>query len=179
MPTPPAPSAAATRPADDEFAPYYGGYIALVPGGDVRDHLRQQLHETLATLTGVGDDVATRAYGPGKWTLKEVLSHICDAERVFAYRLLRIARGDETPLPGFEQDHWIPTSGANTRTLASLLIEFASVRAATLTLLASLPDEAWARRGTASGKVLSARALAYITAGHEKHHMRIIRERYL
>lgn len=167
------------RPRDDEFAPFYAGYIALIPGGDVRQHLRVQLDETLATLTGVSNAAANSAYAPGKWTLKEVAGHIADAERVFAYRMLRIARADETPLSAFDENQWVPASGASGRTLGSLLIEFASVRAATLSLLESLSAEAWVRRGTASGKTISVRALAYICAGHERHHMRTVRERYL
>ena len=167
------------RPAADEYAPYYGTYISLVPDGDVRDHLRMQLHETVAMLSGVSDARGSVAYGPGKWTLKESLLHMIDAERVFAYRLLRIARGDTTPLPGFEQDEWVPRSGANARPMASLLIEFSAVRAATLQLMDSLEPVAWARRGTASDKPISTRALAYICAGHERHHQRILRERYL
>ncbi|MFI5309910.1 MAG: DinB family protein [Gemmatimonadales bacterium] len=172
-------SAPPERPAASEYAAWYAGYVALVPDGDVRDHLRLQLHETLALLTGVAESRAERAYGPGKWTLKEVLLHMGDTERVFAYRLLRIARGDATPLPGFEQDEWVPHSCANRRTMASLLLELATIRSATLQLVDSMPDEAWARVGTASGNSVSARALAYICAGHERHHVRIIRERYL
>jgi hypothetical protein len=167
------------RPAADEYAPYYATYTALVPDGDVRDHLRLQLHETVALLSGISDERASRGYGPGKWTLKEVVLHMIDTERVFCYRLLRIARGDTTPLPGFEQDDWVPHSGANARPLSSLLLEFAAVRAATLQLMDSLEPAAWARRGTASDKPVSARALAYICAGHERHHQRILRERYL
>lgn len=166
------------RPAADEFAPYYNTYISLVPEGDVRDHLRTQLHETIAMLSGVSDERASRAYGPGKWTLKEVVLHMCDAERVFCYRLLRIARGDATPLPGFEQDEWVPHSGANARSLPSLLLEFAAIRAATLQLMDNVEPAAWARRGIASDKPVSARGLAYICAGHERHHQRILRERY-
>lgn len=169
-----------TRPAAAEHAPYYGTYISLVPAdGDVRDHLRAQLPETIAMLSGVDDARASRGYGPGKWTLKESLLHVIDAERVFAYRLLRIARGDATPLPGFEQDDWVPHSGANSRSVASLLLELATVRASTLQLMDSLDAAAWARRGTASDKSVTARAIAYIISGHERHHQRIFRERYL
>lgn len=167
------------RPATDEYAPYYGKYISLVPEGDVRQLLRQQLSETLAMLSGVPEDRAGKAYGPGKWTLKESVLHIIDTERVFGYRLLRIARGDETPLPGFEQDDWVPRSGANARALASLLLEFATVRASTLMLIESVESAAWTRRGTASGNGISARAAAYVIAGHERHHQRVLRERYL
>jgi len=172
-------SAIPERPRDGEYADWHAGYVALVPDGDVRDHLRRQLDETIALLSGVPEARAELAYGPGKWTLKEVVLHMCDAERVFGYRLLRIARGDTTPLSGFEQDDWVPHSSANRRTMASLLLEYSAVRAATLQLLDSLPEEAWARGGTAGGKPVSARALAYICAGHERHHLRIIQERYL
>src|ERR1019366_6972622 len=168
-----------TRPAADEYFEYYGRYIALVPDGDVRDHLRTQLSETIALLSAVPDAKAERAYGAGKWTLKEVVLHMADTERVFGYRTLRIARGDTTPLPGFEQDEWVPHSCANTRPMTSLVLEFATVRTATLALYDSLPAEAWARRGTASGHSISARALAYIAAGDERQHLNIIRERYL
>lgn len=167
------------RPPSDEYTSYHGTYISKVPDGDVREILRRQLHELTATLTGVSDGQASASYGPGKWTLKEMLLHVIDAERVFAYRLLRVARGDATPLPGFEQDEWVPHSGANNRSLANLMVEFTAVRAATLALMETLDDAAWARRGTASGHPTSARALAYIIAGHDRHHQTILRERYL
>ncbi len=167
------------RPATDEYAPYYGNYISLVPDGDVRQHLRLQLSETLAMLSGVSEERAGQADGAGKWTLKESVLHIVDTERVFGYRLLRIARGDATPLPGFEQDDWVPRSGANARTLPSLLLEFATVRASTLMLVESIEPAAWTQRGTASNNPVSARAIAFIIAGHERHHQRILRERYL
>ncbi len=172
-------SAILQRPSADEHAPSHEGYIGHVPPGDVRVHLRTQLHETIALFSGVDETRAGQGYGPGKWSLKEVIGHINDAERVFAYRLLRIARGDQTPLPGFEQDEWVPTSGANRRSLASLLLEFASIRASTMTLIDSLPEEAWLRKGTAGGKTVSARAIVYILAGHERHHVTILRGRQL
>jgi uncharacterized damage-inducible protein DinB len=168
-----------SRPGADEYFEYYGRYIALVPDGDVRELLRAQLFETVALLEGVAEARAEKAYGAGKWTLKEVVLHMSDTERVFAYRMLRIARGDTTPLPGFEQDEWVPHSCANARSMSSLVLEFAAVRGATLALMDALPPEAWARTGTASGHAISARALAYIAAGHERHHVAIIRERYL
>lgn len=168
-----------SRPKADEYAEFYGSYVARVPDGDVRDHLRTQLHETIALLSGVPDAKAEQAYGAGKWTLKEVLLHMSDAERVFNYRLLRIARGDATPLSAFDENAWVPHSCANRRSMTSLVLEFAAIRASTLQLMDSLTDEAWARRGTASGHAVSARALAYICCGHERHHVVIIRERYL
>ena len=168
-----------SRPNSDEYFEYYGKYISLVPDGDVRDHLRAQLSETLALLSNVPDAKADEAYGPGKWTLKEALLHLSDAERVFSYRMLRISRGDATPLPGFEQDDWVPHSCANTRAVSSLLMEFAAVRASTIALVDSFTPEAWARKGTASGHTISVRALGYIAAGHERHHSKIFVERYL
>jgi hypothetical protein len=167
------------RPDESEYAPFYAGYVGLVPEGDVRDHLRTQAHETIALLAGVSELKASQAYAPGKWTLKEVIGHMCDAERVFGYRILSIARGDPAPLPSFDENQWVPASNANARTTAALVLEFASVRAATTQLVGSLSDEAFLRRGTASGKLISVRALAYICAGHERHHLKIIRERYL
>lgn len=172
-------SAMLQRPAADEHAPSLEGYISHVPAGDVRVHLRTQMHETIGLFTGVDEARAGQGYGPGKWSLKEVIGHINDAERVFAYRLLRVARGDQTPLPGFEQDEWVPTSRANERSLASLLLEFAAIRASTMTLIDSIPDEAWLRRVTAGGKPVSARALVYVMAGHERHHVEILRARYV
>lgn len=168
-----------SRPNADEYFEYYGTYISLVPDGDVRDILRSQLSETIAVLSGVSDAKAAEAYGPGKWTLKEAVLHMSDAERVFGYRMLRIARGDTTPLPGFDQNSWVPHSCANDRALTNLVMEFAAIRASTLALVDSVSPEGWTRTGTASGHKISARALAYIAAGHERHHMKIFRERYL
>lgn len=167
------------RPDADEVSSYLTNYTSLVPDGDVRDHLRRQQHETIVLLSGVDEAHAARGYAPGKWTLKESLLHVIDTERVFAHRLLRIARGDATPLPAFDQDAWVPNSAAAGRSVPSLLLEYAAVRAATVQLVESLEPAAWARRGTASGVTISARALAYVIAGHELHHHRIFRERYL
>jgi hypothetical protein len=119
------------------------------------------------------------AYAPGKWTLNESLQHVVDAERVFTYRALRIGRGDITPLPGFEQDDWVPLSGANNRRLSEIVDEFTAVRASTIALFGGLPSEAWDRRGTASGHPVSVRALAFKCAGHALHHEGIFREKYL
>jgi len=167
------------RPAASEFAPYYGTYIGKVPDGDLLRTLEEQNEQTMALLSGLPESKGSLAYAPGKWTLKEVVSHVADAERVFSYRALWIARGDMTPLPGFDQEPWVPNSGANARTLADLLGELRAIRAATLALLRHLPPEAVGRVGTASGNPVSVRAVAWIIAGHERHHMGIVRERYL
>ena len=167
------------RPETSEYAPFYAGYIAQVPEGDLLDLLERQGEETTRLLAGLPASRGDFAYAPGKWTLKEVLGHIADAERVFAYRALRFARGDVTPLASFDEQAWTPDSGARSRTVADLGEELRAVRAATLALLRHLPAEAPTRRGTASGREISVRALAWIIAGHERHHLRILRERYL
>lgn len=167
------------RPDADEFAPYYAGYIALVPEGDLLTTLRAQADAYRALFTDVPDQRRTLRYAPGKWSLAESLLHVTDTERVFAYRALRIARGDATPLPGFDQDAWVPASAADQRSLASLVDEFVAVRQATLALLAGLSDEAWDRRGTASNATVSVRALAFMIAGHAAHHAQLFRDHYL
>jgi uncharacterized damage-inducible protein DinB len=130
-------------------------------------------------ISSFSEQSASKGYAAGKWTLKEVLLHIADAERVFSYRMLRIGRGDTTPLAGFDQDPWVVTSHANDRSLSSLLHEYQAVREATLVLADSLSSEAWLRTGTASDHPISARALGYICAGHELHHVQLIQERYV
>lgn len=167
------------RPAAGEYATFYAGYIAGVPDGALVEQLRAQGRETAALLAGVPATKHTFAYAPGKWTVKEVVGHMADAERIFTYRILRIARGDTTPLPGFDEKAYVPVSGAAARTLADLAEELAAIRGATLALLEHLPPDAPARMGTASNAPVSVRALAWITAGHERHHLRILRERYL
>lgn len=164
------------RPAPDEAAPFYHGYIGLVPDGDLLATLERQIDETAARLEG--SDGAFR-YAPGKWTVREVLAHMIDTERVFAYRALRFARGDETPLPGFDQDLFVDTYDVSNRSVESLLDEFRGVRAATLSLLRGFDEAAWNRRGTASGHPMSARGAAWVIAGHERHHVAILRDRYL
>jgi hypothetical protein len=167
------------RPDPSEFAPFYAGYIAGVPDGDLLATLEQQGRETRALLEGLSETRGDYAYAPGKWTVKEILGHIADGERVFSYRALTFARGDSGPLPGFDEQAWTPASGARQRTLTDLLDELAAVRAATLALLRNLPADAPLRRGNANGQPISVRALVWIIAGHERHHVRILRERYL
>jgi hypothetical protein len=175
----PARTLAITAPDQSEYAPYYGRYISLVEGNDVIRALKQQEPETVAMLAGLTDQQGDYRYAPEKWSLKEVVGHLTDSERVFAYRALRIARNDPTPLPGFEQDDYVRAAMFGKRSLAGLLDEFTVVRQASLLLFRSLNAEAWMRRGVASEKEVSVRALAYIIAGHELHHRRIIQEKYL
>lgn len=167
------------RPGADEYSPYYERYVSKVPDGEITTVLAQQIEATLELLRGIPESKGSHRYEPGKWTLRESIGHVIDSERIFSCRALRIARGDTTPLPGFEQDDYVPTSGAERRTIGDLADELEHVRRATLDLYRHLDDEALARRGTASGATITPRALAYIIAGHERHHVMILRERYL
>jgi transposase len=166
------------RPAPSEYAPFYAGYVERVPEGDLLAQLARQLDETRALLGGLPPSRAVHRYAAGKWSVAEVVGHVTDAERIFAYRALRIARGDATPLASFDENAYVPAGSFDRRTLPDLLEELAAVRHATLTLMRGLPAEAWARSGVASGRPVSVGALAYIIAGHELHHVAILRERY-
>lgn len=167
------------RPGASEYAPFYAGYVTQVPDGDVVEALIGGVEIAAALLHDVSDAAAMRGYAPGKWTLKEVVLHCSDAERIFAYRALRIGRGDTTDLPGWDENAYAPMSGANARSLESLIDELESVRESTVTLFEGLPEEAWTRTGLANGKAVSVRALGWITAGHLLHHLDIIQSRYL
>jgi uncharacterized damage-inducible protein DinB len=167
------------RPEKGDYALYYEKYIAIVPSGDFLEILEQQHREMAQLLSPLSDQQAEFRYAPGKWSIKEVLGHVTDAERIFSCRLLRIARGDQTPLPGFEQDGYIETGNFSARTLDSLLDEFSTVRQATTSLIRSLDDAAWQRRGVASQKEVTVTAVAFVIAGHERHHRLILEERYL
>ena len=166
------------RPQPDEFAAYYQKYVQRVPDGDVAELLAGQIEDTAAVLAAVKESDAGFRYAPGKWSIREVVGHLADSERVFAYRALRFARGDETPLASFEQDAWMPVAGFDHRSLADLVAEYRDVRRGTLALVRSLDAAALARAGTASGNRVTVRALVYIIAGHERHHVAILRERY-
>jgi hypothetical protein len=167
------------RPGADEYAPYYERYIARVRDGEILEILTEQSDAIRGLFARVPDERGHFAYAPGKWTLNESLQHVVDTERVFTYRALRIGRGDATPLPGFEQNDWVPMSGATNRRLSEIVDEFTAVRASTIALFSGLPGDAWDRRGTASGFVVSVRALAFKCAGHALHHEGIFREKYL
>jgi hypothetical protein len=167
-----------TRPSDSEYAEFYRKYVARVPDGDIVEILREQINVTCALIEKAGEGKAGFAYAPGKWTVREVIGHLADAERIFAYRALRFARGDETNLAGFDETAYVPPGRFESRSLASMLEEFRAVRAATIALYAGLPDEAWSRSGPANNNVVSVRALVWITAGHERHHRALLEERY-
>ena len=169
----------ASRPGASEYAPYYGRYISLVPDGDILSLLPVQVDETLTLLRSVPESHAGHRYASGKWSIKEVVGHVIDAERVFAYRALRFARRDQTPLSGFEQDDYVRNGSFDGNLLSDLSAELEQVRRASVLLFRHLDQEAWARSGVASGNEVSVRALAYIIAGHELHHREILRTRYL
>ena len=166
------------RPAPDESTAYYQEYISEVPGELIGKYLLEQLHD-LEQLMAPLDDTAARArYAAGKWSVKEVLGHLTDTERIFAYRLMRIARSDATPLPGFDENAYVPAGEFDTRALVSLMGEFGALRRSTIALVDGLPPDSWVRRGQASGASITPRALAYIIVGHTAHHARVLRERY-
>lgn len=169
----------AEKPAAEEFNPYYGKYISLVTEPDLLGVLESQAELLRDMFGSIQEEQGTYAYAEGKWTIKEVLSHLIDGERHFAYRVLRISRGDETPIEGFEQDGYIENSHANSRTFDDLIEEFRWLREANLRQLRNLRDADWLRIGTASGWPVSVRALAFIMAGHIRHHVAILKERYL
>jgi len=159
------------RPGAGEYIPYYEQYIRLVPDGDIVDILERQLAATLASTTSLAPERARGSAAPEGWSASEVVGHLADAERVFAYRALRFARGDHTPLPGVGFDAYVPAGSFHGRSLTGVVEEFASVRRATVTLLRGLDEEAWTRSGLGDGQRVSVRALAHILAGHEAHHI--------
>lgn len=167
-----------SRPAADEYPAFFAGYVKSVPEGDIVALMRTLGAELKSVVEKIPEDRGSHRYAEGKWSIKTVLGHLIDAERIFSYRALRVARGDQTPLPGFEENDYARIAGSDARTIADLAGEVASVRESTARLFESLPDDAWARRGTVNGGGISVRALAYITAGHAKHHLNVLRERY-
>lgn len=167
-----------TPPTADEYAPFYAGYIARVAGGDLIATLARQPVELRALLAEVSEGGGAKRYAEGKWSVKEVLGHIADTERVMSYRMLRVARADATPLPGFDQDSYVLASDAGGCTLSSLQDELDAVRASTLALVRNASTAAWGRRGVANGYEVSARALAHIIAGHWAHHVEMLGSRY-
>ncbi|MFN6964568.1 MAG: DinB family protein [Pyrinomonadaceae bacterium] len=168
-----------SRPEKSEYDPFYENYISLAADADIVDLLSSQPDELRQALVGIDEPGGALAYADGKWTIKELLSHVIDGERIFAYRLLRISRGDQTPVEGFDQDLYIEHSHANERTIADLLDEFAELRSANLRQIRNLTHDDQLRTGTANGSSISVRALVRIMAGHVAHHLHVLRSRYL
>lgn len=166
------------RPEPGEHAEYYGTYISKVPGNDLLQVLESERLQMLQLFAGRTERDGNFRYAPGKWTVKEILGHINDAERIFTYRALRIGRGDTTPLASFEQDDFVKNGSFAARKLADLAEEFGAVRSASLALFRSFAEDVWSKRGVASQKEVTARALGFITAGHQIHHRMILEERY-
>ena len=166
------------RPEADEIPPHFVGYIGRVTESDPVAVLATQIDTTAALLRGVSETDALKRYAPGKWSVKEVVGHLTDTERIMSYRALRIARGDETPLPGFDEKAYVPPAKFDARSLADLVTDLRTVRAATLALFRTLDADAWRRRGTASGKPISVRAIGFMIPGHERHHVEILKTRY-
>ncbi|MEP6992013.1 MAG: DinB family protein [bacterium] len=167
-----------TRPDHSEAPEYYFTYIDQALGDDVRVVLEAEEQKTIAALRALGEARSLHRYAPGKWSIREVVSHINDCERLFTYRAFWFARGLEGALPSFDQDAAVVGAKADDRTFAAHITEFAALRASTRSLFANLPDEAWSREGIASGNRFTVRALAWITSGHAIHHMRLLQERY-
>lgn len=166
------------RPAATEFPPFYAGYVASVPEGDIVTILGQAGEELASALATIPEAQGGYRYAEGKWTIRTLIGHVIDTERVFSYRALRLARGDATPLPGFEENDFARSAGSDARTVEDLAAELRIVRDGTVRLFQSFPDDAWARAGIVNNREVSVRALAYITAGHGIHHLRVLRERY-
>lgn len=164
-----------TRPETTEYAEFYRNYVARIPDGSLLDFLAKQPANYRQILTGVSDDASAAPTAPGKWSIKQILGHLCDTERVISYRALRFARGDEKELQGFEQDDYVREAGSNSRSLADLLSELETVRRSTLALFSSFAPGVEMRRGVANGNPVTVRALAYIVAGHAQHHYELLK----
>jgi hypothetical protein len=168
-----------TRPDNTEYFEYYDKYVQLVPQGNLLDQFRTVHEQTQKLVLSLSEKKLNYRYAEGKWCIKEIVIHLADGERVFAYRALRFARKDTTPLQGFDENLYAPQSKASERKIGDILREFSAVRAASIELFKSFDDEALKRKGIANDKEISVRALAYIILGHELHHLNVIKERYL
>ena len=171
-------SAAIARPGEGEYAPFYAGYVALVPESDILAVLERQAGELRELAASVPEARETYRYGEGKWSVREVLGHLVDGERVFGYRAFCISRGERAGLPSFDENHYVAQARSNAIPLAEIADELALVRESNLAFLRRLEPREWERAGTASGKTVTVRALAWVMAGHPRHHVRILRERY-
>ena len=168
-----------TRPAATEYAQPYAGYVANVPEDDILSAIEEQSSVTQKLLASLDEKKAAYRYAESKWSVKEVLGHVIDSERIFAYRALAIARGETQPLPGFEEGEYVRNANFDAWKLGDLSEHYALVRRSTIVLFRNFPEEAWERTGTASGYPITARAIAWIIVGHERHHVKVLRERYL
>ena len=168
-----------TKPTNEEFPAYYGKYIDLVSERSLEDTLIKHLENTTALLSDVSETQANYRYALGKWTLKEVIGHIADTERIMSYRILRIARGDQTPLAGYDDEQYVKEALFHSRSFPDLLEEYSTVRHSTLSLVRGLSEVVRDRKGIANNSEISVSALAYIIAGHELHHVKIIKDKYL
>jgi DinB superfamily len=164
-----------SRPERNEYADFYANYISLVPDGSIEEFLLKQWDEVVAFMQTVPEDDASKPPAPGKWSVKQVLGHLCDTERVMSYRMMRFARGDEKELHGFEQDDYVTAGDFNSRVRHDLMVEFKNIRGATIALVGSISPEDEVRTGKANGNPVSVRALAYIIAGHAQNHLNILR----
>lgn len=167
------------RPLQTDYPAYYEAYIGKIEGDSILDILQRQKEAARELLTNLPVEKENYRYADGKWSVKELLGHVIDGERIFTYRALRFARNDKTELPGFDQDAYIVNADFDSRTMFSMLEEYLSVREASITLFKNLSAEELSRKGIANGKEVTVNAIQYIVAGHELHHMNILRERYL
>jgi len=168
-----------TRPERHEAAEYYFTYIDQVPAGDICEQLESQLESVRQLSAGITESQSLHRYAPGKWTIRDVMNHLSDCERLFVGRAFWFARGFESPLPSFDQELAASSARAGDRNWTDIAAEFEAIRAGTIAFFRSLPEEAWARRGIASDNPFTVRALAYMCVGHVSHHTKILRERYL
>lgn len=166
------------RPSDQEYAPFYSSYVALVPEADILEVLRRQIAELERVAGSVPPERETYRYAPEKWSVREVFGHLGDGERVFGYRVFCISRAEQAPLPGFDEKTYIANAGYDARTLAELAADLVAARQSNLRVLESLDEAAWGRSGNANGSPVSARALGFIMAGHVRHHLKVLSERY-
>lgn len=166
------------RPTSNDYSPAHAAYVALVPEDDILGSIEQQSSETQKFLATLDESKAAYRYADGKWSVKQVIGHIIDAERIIGYRLLAIARGETNPLPGFDENMYVDNAAFYAWSLGDLSEHYALVRRATIVLLRNLPKEAWSRKGTANNAPVSVNGLAYVILGHERHHVKVLHERY-
>lgn len=167
------------RPEKTEYAAYYERYVSLVEETDIVSAMEKQISELENLLPAIGEEQSLHAYAPGKWTIKEAVGHLTDGEKIFAYRALRVSRNDKTPIEGFEQDGYIENANFNSTQFKDLIDELLLARKSNLIMFKNMPESAWSRLGTASNAPVSVRGLAYIMVGHIRHHINILKERYL